>query len=127
MVEWNISYVNSISIFLVFLKIFEIFSSKCKNIERDFITIEIRDKGYHFFRSDWVGEVHLNISDYVDGKVHQQWYKLGEALVKKHISKPRGFIRIQTQLLDDPYQRPFATPPVEPILSFDEWVSFFSL
>src|SRR5690554_4190339 len=66
--------------------------SKIKKPKKDWISVEVREKGFHIISSDWIGEVHIRTRDYLDGKVHQKWFKLGPGAWKRHTRRPRGYI-----------------------------------
>lgn len=39
-----------------------------KNLEYDWILVEVREKGSHLFGSNWIGELELQIKQFSDGK-----------------------------------------------------------
>jgi hypothetical protein len=57
MVGTNISIVSNCNRDLVVLR----FLSKIKNLEFDWISVELREKGMHLLSSDWIGEVQISI------------------------------------------------------------------
>jgi len=92
-----------------------------KHLEYDYITVELREKGYHLITSDWIGELQFSVKDFKDGQVHQNWYQLQTASVKKHTRQPRGYIHLAFQLLRSKSERPFAR--ALEIINFEEWDS----
>eukprot|EP01119_Soliformovum_irregulare_P019540 TRINITY_DN620_c0_g1_i1.p1 TRINITY_DN620_c0_g1~~TRINITY_DN620_c0_g1_i1.p1 ORF type:complete len:366 (+),score=61.04 TRINITY_DN620_c0_g1_i1:69-1166(+) len=99
-----------------------VFKFSTKHIDRDWIAVEVREKGWHVVSSDWIGEVQVRVRDFADGKVHQKWFKLGLGAWKHHTRRPRGYVQLAFQLKNTPFEHPFGTDPVEPVLSFAEWI-----
>ena len=42
--------------------------SKIKNLQDDWVALEVRDKGAHALFSTWIGELQLRVKDFKDGK-----------------------------------------------------------
>jgi len=99
----------------------KIFRFTCHNVHTDWISVEVREKGFHLIGSDWLGEVQVKVKDYADGRVHQQWFKLGGGLWKNHTRKPKGCIHLSFQLMNNKYDHPFTSKPVERPLTYQEW------
>jgi len=99
----------------------KIFKFTSKSPTTDWIAVEVREKGYHIVRSDWLGEVQVRIKDYADGKVHQKWFKLGGGAWKHHTRKPKGCIHLAFQLMENKFDHPFNKKPVEPSMTYEEW------
>lgn len=89
------------------------------------LRVQIRDKSIHVFGSDWLGEITLDLKDFIDGKVHQMWYQLGKGR-KSHSRAPRGYIHLAFQYYDGDSLasdfRPFAVAAEERPLTFEEWL-----
>jgi len=99
------------------------FRFRIKNIEADYVAIEVREKGMHVIGSDWIGEVALKVRDFKDGEVKENWYKLDNtyASMKVHRRKPRGYIHLMIELKHNKFERPFIDEPKQQRLTFDEW------
>jgi len=98
-----------------------VFKFSCKDIQRDWIAVEVREKGFHVFSSDWLGEVQIRVKDYSDGRVHQKWFRLGRGAWKTHTRRPKGSIYLAFQLMDNKYGHPFSSKPVEVPQTYQEW------
>jgi len=95
--------------------------------EHQQLYLQARDKSIHVFGSDWLGEVKLDLDteNLLDGRVHQMWQKLGRGK-KPHSRSPRGYIQVAFQYVEDGEprgSRPFSVAPVEPVLTFEEWLA----
>jgi len=99
----------------------KIFRFSLNNFQFDWITVEVREKGYHIIRSDWLGEIQIKVKDFADGAVHQKWFQLGGGIWKHHSRKPRGCIQLAFQLIKNKMDRPFITLPAEPVMTYNEW------
>lgn len=96
------------------------FRFKVKNLQDDWVALEVRDKGAHSLFSTWIGELQLRVRDFKDGKVHIQWYKLGKGNWKNHSGSPRGFVQLELQLLKSKLDRPFKDDTVIRE-TFEDW------
>jgi len=85
---------------------------------------QARDKSIHVFGSDWLGEVQIKLRDYMDGNVHQIWFKLGKGH-KQHGRSPRGYVHLAFHYFDShpSGRRPFSVPPVETVMAFEDWLA----
>jgi len=101
-----------------------IFRFNIHNQETDWILVEVRDKCFSLFGSDWIGEVRLEVKDYLDGEVHQKWFALESGNGKHRHRKPRGSIHLQLHLTNSKVSHPFNSKPIEPILTFEKWLAF---
>lgn len=97
------------------------FRFKITQPDLDWVAVEVREKGLHLLGSDWIGEVQLRVKDFMDGKVHENWYKLGKGAWKNHSRQPRGYIHLSIHLLPNKYRRPFEGEEPSKRLSFEEW------
>lgn len=87
------------------------------------LIVQARDKSIHVFRSDWIGEVSVELKDMCDGLVHQKWFKFGKG-VRTHNRAPRGYVHLAFQYMEEGgRERPFAELPVERVYSFEEWLA----
>jgi len=105
----------------------EILRFRIDNVEKTFISVEVRERGPLLLHSFWIGEIHLLVRDYKDGELHQGWAKLGNGLWKTHTRSSRGHIHLAVQMTDSKFTRPFLDEPIEAPLTFDEWISDKSL
>nr|BAK01870.1 predicted protein [Hordeum vulgare subsp. vulgare] len=96
------------------------FRFKVKDSDRDWVAVEIRDKGAHTISSDWIGEVQIKIAPFVDGEVHEEWYKLERGNWKSNTQKARGHIHLAFQMMTNQFDRPFADQPFQKT-SFQDW------
>lgn len=90
-----------------------------------YIIAQARDKSIHIFGSDWIGEVRIPLKGMLDGSVHQKWFKLGKGR-KSHPKQPRGYVHLAFQYAEDnadTNQRPFSSPSVEPVQTFEEYLA----
>jgi len=78
----------------------EVFKFETVDFQNEWIKVEAREKGYYFCVSYWIGEVHIRIRDYLDGRVHQQWFPLNAGSSKLH-QKPKGAIHLSLRLTDN--------------------------
>jgi len=53
----------------------KIFRFTIKEVDYDWIAVEVRDRSFHVMRSDWLGEVQIKAKEFSDGKVHQKVQK----------------------------------------------------
>lgn len=97
------------------------FKFKVKEIEYDWIAVEVRDKSWHVLNSDWIGEIQLKASTFKDGEIHDNWYKLGKGN-GHYMKEPRGYVHLAIQMVSNTVERPFADPDFKK-MSFDEWVA----
>jgi len=97
------------------------FRFRVKNLEYDWILVEVREKGSHLFGSNWIGELELQIKQFSDGKIHENWFQLGKGSSKEHYPNPRGYLRLSFHLVHSKYIRPFEGELATPSLTFQEW------
>jgi len=96
-----------------------------KETDHLLLRVQARDKSIHVFGSDWLGETSIDIKTFCDGDVHQMWYQFGKGR-RIHSRPPRGFVHLAFHYITDAdvtLARPFARPPIEPVLCFDEWLA----
>lgn len=96
------------------------FMFKVKDIEHDWVAVEVRDKAWHMIQSDWIGEIQLKVNTFQDGVIHDNWYRLGKG--SHHYSRdPRGFVHLAIQMLPNKTERPFSDPDFHKT-SYNDWV-----
>jgi len=98
------------------------FRFKVKDLETDWFAVELRDKHFHTFSSDWIGEVQLKVNAFTDGEIHEAWYKLSKGNWKYSSKQPKGHIHLAIQMMNTKYERPFADQQFEKT-SYEQWRS----
>jgi len=105
----------------------KIFSFRSAKGDIHEISVQARNKST---KDQWIGELKLDLDaqGFLDGRVHQMWYKFGSGS-KPRRNSPRGYVHLAFQYVEftnflkssDASKDSFAETPVEKVMSFDEW------
>jgi len=99
----------------------QIFKFKIRDIDIDWMQIQLRDKHLKLIGSTWMGEIQLQLKDLKDGSVHDAWYPMGRSLWKVHTRNPRGYVHLVMRVTNSKFDRPFLD--TNQTLSIHEWES----
>jgi len=96
------------------------FRFKVKDVNTDWFAVEVRDKSWHMLQSDWIGEIQLKVSAFLEAGISDSWYKLGKGQWKSHNKEPKGYIHLAVQILNNKVERPFSDDFRK--MSYEEWL-----